>query len=140
LNPGQHELPVGAVVFRLAGIGIQMRLGGTVGTGAVAGLGPSKIAQKLAGGGIFGARGGFEVECFGVLLHGRGLVPDPVEAQVLDQPDWAACVIARDMFAADQRDDLAEAGAVQLDQALAVAVLLCCHFVEHCGAVLVVGA
>jgi hypothetical protein len=44
------------------------------------------------------------------------------------------------MFAADQRDDLAEAGAVQLDQALAVGVLLDRHLVEHRGAVGIVGA
>jgi hypothetical protein len=106
----------------------------------LAGLGPSKFAQKLAGGGIFGARGGLEVECFGVLLHGRGLVLDPVEAEILDQPDGAARVVARDAFAADQRDDLAEAGAVQLDQALTVGVLLGRHFVEHGGAVGIVGA
>ena len=35
------------------------------------------------------------------------------------------------MLAADKRDHLAEAGAVQVDQPLAMVVLLDCHAVEH---------
>jgi hypothetical protein len=124
LNPGQHELAVRAVSSVSRASASRCASAASVGTGAVAGLGPGKIAQKLAGGGVRAALRGLEVEGLGVLLHGGGLVPDAVEAEVFDQPDGAAGVVARDMFAADQRDDLAEAGAVQLDQALAVGVLL----------------
>ncbi len=96
----------------------------------VPGLGRSQITQQLPGFGVLSPRGRPQVEVMGGLLHRRRLAAHHVQRQVLRQPDGAAGVETGHMLAAEQGDDLAEAPAVQVDQALAVAVLLDRHPVK----------
>ena len=78
-------------------------------------------------------RGGSLVEAAGVGLHPGRFLADAVEAKSLDEPDGAAGVVAGDMLAPDQGDDVPEAALVLGDQAATVGVLLLHHLVEHGG-------
>ena len=107
---------------------------GLYAAGEVAGFGGGEIAQQLPGIGIRGAFRGGEVEMFRIALHRLGLFADAFDPEIFHQPDRAARVVAGDMFAADQRDHVAEPLAVQVDQALAVLVFFGGHAVEYlCG-------
>ena len=103
------------------------------GVAIVGGFGGGQVPQKLARRGVARAGGGAGVERLGRLLHRLRFAANRVQRQVLRQPDRTAGVEPGDMFAADQGDHLAKAGAVQVDQALAVTVLFHRHAVEHLG-------
>ena len=90
-------------------------------------------AEQAAGLDIGRAAGCRDIEVPRLALHVLRFGPDAVEAQILDQPDRLAAVEIRDMLAPDRQDDLAEALAVEVEQALAVAVLFLRHAVEHRG-------
>ena len=64
-------------------------------------------------------------------LHPRRLVANPLQSEVLDQPDRPPVVEAGDVFAPQQRDGVAEAAAMLVDERLAVRVLLAGHLLEH---------
>ena len=124
-------MPPRGVVLALAGLLVQVMIGERPGRGLMPGLGGGEIAQQAAGGGVLRAGGGAGVEGARLALHLGGLVADRFQAEILHQPDRAAGMEARDMLAPQQRDHLAEPGAVQRDELAAMRVLLGGHALEH---------
>lgn len=122
-------------VFVAAAVGIKVPLGQILCVALVACLGCGQITQKLSGRGVAGAGCGGEVELLRILLHRGGLLPDALQREVLDQPDRAPRVIARNMLAPDEGDDLSKTAPVQVNQTAAVFILLLGHPVKDCGAV-----
>ncbi len=104
---------MGGGILVAAGVDVEMLLGQLAGRRLMAGLGGGQIAQQLAGGGVGGAGSGGEIEALGVALHHLGLLADPLDPEILDQPDRAPVVVARHMLAPDQRDGRAEPRLVQ---------------------------
>ncbi|MPL60884.1 hypothetical protein SDC9_06447 [bioreactor metagenome] len=133
LHPGQDELAIGGAVLLGPGVPGQMLGLERLGLLLMALFGGSQIAQELAGVGIRAAlrRAGVEIGRFA--LHRLGLAAHRLEREIGAEPDRLARIEPRNMFAPDQRDHLAEAGAVALDQAAAVLVLLGGHAVEDRG-------
>jgi hypothetical protein len=52
-------------------------------------LGGGEVAEQLARGGVGGGGGGAAVEGLRLALHALDLLADPLDAEVLDQPDRA---------------------------------------------------
>ena len=108
-----------------------MRLGELVGFPFMGGLGDGEIPQELARLGVLGALSRGEIERVRLALHVGRLLPNAVEAEILDQPDRLARVEIRDMFAADRQDDVSEPCGVAVDQPVAMLVFLLGHAEEH---------
>ena len=96
-------------------------------------LGHRQIVEQLSRRGVAGAFRRLDVEQVGPTLHRLGLLAHMFDAERPDQPVGLALVIALHMLAPDQRNALAKALAVKLDQRVAMAVLLLRHFLEHFG-------
>ena len=120
-----------AGVLLLQGVFAQIGLHQVIGGGLMPRFRRSEVAQKLARGRVCRTGSRREVEMLRLLFHGGGFGPDPIKPEILDQPDGPAGVIARNMLSPEQRDDIAEAFAVQVDQALAVRILFGGHAVEN---------
>jgi hypothetical protein len=104
LHPRQDGLAPGARVLLGAGVGREVgRLGGRDPVHVAALLG-GEVAEQPPRPGVRRPGRGRLVEATGVGLHLGGLPADPLEAQVLDQPDRAARVVAGDVLAPDQGD------------------------------------
>ena len=140
LHPGQDELPPRAQIFLVPFIAGKVFLLKVFGRFVMARLGGGQIPQQAARGGIAAGLRGAQVKGFGLGFHRGGFGADGLKAQVFHQPDRAAGIKARHMFAADQRNHLAKAAAMQVDQLLAVAIFLDGHAVEHCRRGRVIGA
>ena len=106
----------------------------------VTGFDRRQAVEQLARPGIAGPLRRALVEIARFHLHARRFVADPLEAEILDQPDGAAVVEASYVLPADQRDGLAEAAAVLFDERSTVAVFLDGHLVEDPGGLRIVGA
>ena len=102
-------------------------------------FGGGQIAQQFARRRVGGALCGAGIEGMRLMLHRAGFGPYPIKSEILDQPDRAAGIKARDVFAADQGDDIAETRGVQVDQATAMLALLLGHGVEDGGTVGIFG-
>jgi hypothetical protein len=131
---------MGALVLGRAGVRVEMLLDQILGGLLVTEFGSGQIAQKLAGVGVAGGLRGAQIERPGLRLHRVDFGTDRLEAQVFDQPDRTAGIEAGHMLAADQRDDLAKAALMQVDQTAAVVVLFLGHTVEDGGRGGVIGA
>ena len=105
------------------------------GAGLVPGLGRREIPKQFTGIGIGGALCRLEVKGTSVALHRLGFVADTLYSKVFDQPDRAAGIESGDMFAPNQRDHLAKAAAMQLDQTVTVAVFFGCHPIKDRGGI-----
>ena len=92
-----------------------------------------QIAQEFTGGGVRGATRRAHIEIMRVAFHCRRLTADFLQPEVFRQPHRAAGVKSGHMLAPDQRDHLAEPRDMQVDQPLAVAVLLLCHAIKNGG-------
>jgi len=106
----------------------------------VGGLGRGKIAEQLAGRSVRGALRRLQVKMVGGAFHIRRFLADPFQAEIFNQPDRPPRIEAGDMFAPDQRDDLAEAALVFGDQPVAVLVLFGRHLLKYFRRLRIFGA
>ena len=97
----------------------------------MAGLYVGEIVEELAQRGVARAGGGAAIEIDGLRFHGFGALAHRVDIVALRQPDRLAADEAAHIVAPDERDVLAEASAVHVEQHLAVAGLLRRHLREH---------
>ena len=91
------------------------------------GLDVGEIAEQCAHGGIGAARRGAAVEVRRLILHGAGAVAHGVDVEGRGQPDRPSPDEAAHVLAPDERDVVAEAFAIDLEQAAAMLVLLLGH-------------
>ena len=96
-------------------------------------LGRGEVAQERTGARVGRAAGGLEVEALGAALHRGGAAANLLEPQGPGEPVGLAHRVAPRLLAPDERDDLAEAPAVEGYELGAVAVLLARHALEHGG-------
>lgn len=92
-----------------------------------------EVAEELADACIGGAFCGGFVETDCLEFHELGLFLHGFQAEGTDEPDGAASDEAADVFAADHRDMVAETGAVMLEEAVAMQILLLLEIEEHGG-------
>ena len=94
-------------------------------------LGGGELGQKVAHGGVFRRFRGAAVEPRRLELHLLGEFARVIDRQRTVEPDRPALDKAFDVLAADQRQEIAEFLAVQIEQHVVMADLLLRHLVVH---------
>ena len=90
-----------------------------------------QVDQQLPDGRVCDLLCGSLVKLARLQLHRLGLLPHDVDAERTSQPHRPAMDETLDVLAADKRDVLAEALAVQVDEAAAVLGFVLLHLREH---------
>src|SRR5262249_4150771 len=88
------------------------------------------VAQQLTHAGVGRLASGLLVKALRLQFHQSGLLAHRVQAQRPHQPNGFATDEALDILTADQRNVLAEAFAIQVQQAMAMAVFLSAHLAK----------
>ena len=132
MDDAQHEIAPGRLSFLVAGL-LRDAFGQGAGMSLVSGLDVGEVAEQLAHAGVGGARRGAAIEVGGFLFHRFGALAHGVDVEGLAHPHRLAADEAAHVVAADQRNVLAETLAEEVDQHLAMAVLLLGHALEHLG-------
>ena len=99
-----------------------------------------ELGEQLAHGDVQGLLGGLVVEARRLQLHDLRLAAHPVEIEMGAPPDGAALQEATHVLAADRRQMLAETGAIESVEGVAMVPLFLGHAVEDLGGSGEVGA
>src|SRR5262245_24238397 len=102
-------------------------------------LGVCQIAEQLAGFGIGRASCRSGIELLRLALHVGNLLSDPIETQILDQPDRAADIEVSDVLASQWNDEVSKPALVDIDQPAPMLILLRGHAVKNSSAAREVG-
>ncbi len=112
----------------------EMLVGEALGQILVLRFGGREIAEETPDIRIGRSLGGFLVEALRLPFHCGGLFAHLFQSERADEPVRCPVIEARDMFAPDQRNGVAELALEELDQPAAMVILFLGHAVEHGGA------